>query len=62
MEPTLNHGGKKTSVTPSTALLNQKLGISPAPRMLTPSEIELLRQSKREMAEDYRRRRAAGTL
>ena len=61
MEPILNHGGKKTSVTPSTALLNQKLGISLAPRMLTPSEIELLRQSKREMAEDYRTRRAAGT-
>ena len=40
-------GGKTGSVTPSTALLNQKLGTSPAPRMLTPSEIELLRQSKR---------------
>ncbi|MGH8563273.1 MAG: phosphoribosyltransferase [Gammaproteobacteria bacterium] len=43
-------GGKTGSVTPSTALLNQKLGTSPAPRMLTPSEIELLRQSKREIA------------
>ena len=39
-----------------TALLNQKLGISPAPRMLTPSEIELLRRSKQEMAEAYRTR------
>jgi hypothetical protein len=29
--------------------------------MLTPSEIELLRQSKREIAEDYLTRRAAGT-
>ena len=61
MEPNSKHGGKKTSVTPSTALLNQKLGISPAPRMLTPSEIELLRQSKREMAEVYRIKKAAGT-
>jgi hypothetical protein len=59
MEPNLKHGGKETLVTPSTALLNQKLGISPAPRMLTPSEIELLRQSKREMAEAYRSRKAA---
>lgn len=56
MELNLQHGGKKTSVTPSTALLNQKLGISPAPRMLTPLEIELLRKSKREMAEAYRTR------
>ncbi len=44
-------GGKTDSVTPSTRLLNQKLGISPAPRRLTPSEIELLLQSKRELAE-----------
>lgn len=43
-------GGKKSSVSPSTALLNQRLGTSPAPRMLTPSEVELLRQSKREIA------------
>ena len=61
MEQDLKHGGKKPSVTPSTALLNQKLGISPAPRMLTPSEIELLRQSKREMAEVYRTRKSAGS-
>ena len=61
MEQDLKHGGKKPSVTPSTALLNQKLGISPAPRMLTPSEIELLRQSKREMAEVYRMRKSAGS-
>ncbi len=39
------------SLTPSTRLLNQKLGTSPAPRMLTPSEITLLRQSKREIAQ-----------
>lgn len=61
MEPNSKHGGKKTMVTPSTALLNQKLGISPAPRMLTPSEIELLRQSKREMAEAYKTRKTVGS-
>ena len=61
MEPNSKHGGKKTSIMPSTALLNQKLGISPAPRMLTPSEIELLRRSKQEMAETYRTRKAAGS-
>jgi hypothetical protein len=44
-------GGDKNSVTPSTRLLNQKLGTSPEPRMLTPSEIALLRQSKREIAQ-----------
>ena len=44
-------GGRNASVTPSTALLNRRLGVSPAPRMLTPYEIGLLRRSKREMAE-----------
>jgi hypothetical protein len=44
-------GGDTGSVTPSTRLLNQKLGTSPAPRMLTASEIALLRQSKREIAQ-----------
>jgi len=38
-------------LTPSTRLLNQKLGTSPELRRLTPSEIELLLQSKRELAE-----------
>ena len=38
-------------VTPSTALLNRMIGTSPAPRMLTPYEIRLLRQSKKEMAQ-----------
>jgi len=51
MEQNLNIGGSSDSLTPSTRLLNQKLGISPAPRRLTPSEIELLLQSKRELAE-----------
>lgn len=52
MDKSLNTGGKSDSVTPSTRLLNQRLGISSAPRMLTPYEIELLQQSKREIA-DY---------
>ena len=44
-------GGFNDSITPSTRLLNQKLGTSLTPRTLTPSEIELLRLSKREIAE-----------
>ena len=51
MDSNSKPGGGTSSVTPSTRLLNQKLGISPAPRMLTPSEIVLLRQSKQEIAE-----------
>ena len=47
-------GGAEISATPSTALLNRKLGISPAPRMLTGSEIDLLRQSAREIAQATR--------
>jgi len=47
-------GGNADSVTVSTALLNQRLGTLNAPRMLTPSEIELLRQSKQEIAARYR--------
>lgn len=49
METPLNNGGNKNSVTPSTHLLNLRLGTSPAPRALTASEISLLRQSKREI-------------
>ena len=41
--------GTKISATPSIALLNRRLGTSPTPRMLTPSEIELLRQCVREV-------------
>ena len=37
------------SVTPSIALLNRKLGTSPIPRMLTPSEIDLLRKCVKEV-------------
>lgn len=50
MEQTLKTGGLGDSLTPSTRLLNQKLGISLAPRRLTPSEIALLLQSKHELA------------
>ena len=50
-DDTLRRDGLNTSPTPSIALLNQKIGTSPAPRMLEPSEIDLLRQSKKEVAE-----------
>lgn len=56
MDQNSNSGGANDSVTPSTALLNQKLGISPAPRMLTASEIELLLRSKREIQARLRKR------
>ena len=48
---TLESGAGDSPLTPSTALLKRRLGISPAPRMLTPYEIGLLRRSKREMAD-----------
>ena len=50
-----NPGGKPSLVNVSTALLNRKLGTSLAPRMLTPSEIALLRQSKREIASEFKK-------
>lgn len=56
MDKTSKTGGSTGSVTPSTALLSQRLAISNAPRMLTPSEIELLQLSKKEMAERYLQR------
>ena len=49
-DPTSKKDGGN-GVTPSTALLNRRLGTSPTPRMLTPYEIQLLRQSKKEMAQ-----------
>jgi hypothetical protein len=55
MENNSKNGGKNGSVTPSTALLNRKLGISPTPRMLKPSEIALLRRSKQEIAEKHKK-------
>ena len=54
-------GGKSASATPSIASLNRKLGTSPAPRMLTPSEIDLLRRSKAEVAQVAREILAAGS-
>lgn len=36
-------------ITPSTAELNRRLGLSPLPRTLTPEEVDLLRESKREI-------------
>ena len=54
MDKHLKSGGNSASVTTSTALLNQKLATLSAPRMLTPSEIVLLRQSKQEIAARFR--------
>ena len=53
--PSSRGGGGSVSATPSTALLNRRLGTSPAPRMLTPYEIDLLRRSAQEIAESTRR-------
>ena len=43
-------------LTPSTALLNQRLATFSGPRMLTEYEIKLLRQSKMEIGEAARKR------
>jgi hypothetical protein len=55
-------GGKSDSITPSTALLNQEVGISPGYRMLTPHEQDLLRKSKKELGERIRMRFLAEVL
>ena len=55
MDKNLNIGGASDTVTVSTALLNQRLVTLNAPRTLTPSEIELLRKSKQEIAERYKK-------
>ena len=47
---TSKRGGTGISAMPLIALLNRRLGTSPAPRMLTPYEIDLLRQCTREAA------------
>ena len=47
---TSSTGGASSLATPSIALLNRRLGTSPAPRMLTPYEIDLLRQCGKETA------------
>ena len=51
MEKAPKNDEKRVGITPSTALLNRRLGISPAPRMLTPYEIQLLRQSVEEVVQ-----------
>ena len=48
---TVRIGDKNVSLTPSAALLYRKIGPSPAPRMLTKEEIELLRRSAKEAME-----------
>ena len=48
-EQPLERGEEITGLTPSTAKLKRIMGTSPAYRMLTPYEIELLRKSKREI-------------
>ena len=45
---------ENTGVTPSAAELQRLIGPSPACRMLTPYEIELLRKSAQETAEVVR--------
>ncbi len=42
--------GENTPVTPSIHLLKRKIGPSPAPRMLTEYENELLRRSAHEIS------------
>ena len=53
-DDTLGRDGLNTSATPSITLLNQMIGASPAPRMLEPFEIDLLRKSKGEVFEATR--------
>ena len=52
-------GGATGSVTVSTASLNRRLATSSAPRMLTASEIALLRKSMREIAARIEAQRGA---
>lgn len=51
--PSEGDGGKR-SCTPSVDKLNRLIGPSPAPRMLTPYEIELLRKCVEETVEVVR--------
>lgn len=46
--------GETSCITPSTAKLNQLLASSPGPRNLTPYEVELLRQSAKEIYQALR--------
>lgn len=54
MDKHLKPGGTNDSVMGSITLLNRRLVTSNVPRMLTPSEVALLRKSKQEIAERYR--------
>ena len=47
LEPEVDEHG----LTPSAAKLKRILGVSPAPRMLTPYEVELLRKAAQEADE-----------
>ena len=47
----LESDDKITGLSPSAAKLKRIISPSPAPRMLTPYEIELLRNSKREIGQ-----------
>ena len=51
MDRNSSNVGGKFSATPSIALLNRRLGTSPAPRMLTPDEVDLLRRCAREASD-----------
>lgn len=50
-DQTLRSGRKNTGLTPSAEKLQRIMGPSPACRMLTPYEIELLRKCAKEVAE-----------
>lgn len=54
MEENVKTGGRKGLVTPSTALLNQRLATFSKPGVLTEYEKKLLRQSKVEISEAIR--------
>ena len=51
---TSQRDGGKISPTPAGDELKRRLGIAPTPRMLTLSEIVLLRQSKKEVLQVVR--------
>ena len=59
MATNLKTGGKNNSATASTASLSPKLATSNAPRMLTASEIVLLRQDKVQAIKLLKSRRQA---
>lgn len=61
MDMASNSAGGSTSATPSIASLNGRPGTSPVPRMLTRSEIDLLRLSEAEVAPVNREVLVAGS-